>query len=322
VLDETKFDVKPSRMWIASFAIVSLCAGALSLLFAALLASADNVAALIGATMFALMGTTLLRATWAAVQVAKGRPNPGLMSWSMAIVLLATIGTGALVSACNHWWPHQSRFADACLASVIFSSIVWLGHYARRGRRQFARVEAYKLRSRDPLPREIRQLPRSLIGDVSEHHRVKIVGKVRLLDELSAPLSARPCTFYDVRVQDPMGVRIASETRGRDFLIEDDSGCALVRMAAAQVFIRLDARYESVGTQATSRQTAFLQRHGRAPHRRLHYREGTIRSGQSITLVGTAHQEAAPQSGAPYRELPFQPIFFAGDNHTLLITDD
>jgi hypothetical protein len=170
--------------------------------------------------------------------------------------------------------------------------------------------------------REIDRMPRVAIRDAGEHRRVKIVGKVRLAGKkLEAPLSQRPCTFYDARVDDESG-NLLRETQGYDFFVEDESGMALVKLEAATVVVKLDARYESEGLRATSHQEALLTRHRYSPRGRLTYREGTLTPGEIVAVVGTPYREPDPAGGAAFRDLPFRLVFAARDRDTLFITDD
>jgi hypothetical protein len=169
---------------------------------------------------------------------------------------------------------------------------------------------------------EIDRMPSVTIRNAGEHRRVKVVGKVRLAGtKLMAPLSQRPCTFYDARVDDESG-NIVRETQGVDFFVEDDSGLALVRIDAATVVVKLDARYESEGLRATSHQEALLMRHRYSPRGRLSYREGTLTPGEIVAVVGTPYREPDPTAGAAFRDMPFRLVFAARDRDTLFITDD
>lgn len=156
---------------------------------------------------------------------------------------------------------------------------------------------------------------------------MKIVGKVRILGTpLVAPLTERPCAFFDAVAENYAGVVIARETFGHDFLVEDDTGLALVRVKSAQVVVKLDACYESDTTQATSRQWALLTRHIRPQRGRVRYREGTLTPGEIVAVVGTpyleAHPNPDPRTSGQFREMAMRLVFDSDDRDTVQITDD
>jgi hypothetical protein len=177
----------------------------------------------------------------------------------------------------------------------------------------------------DPLPPELGQVARVAIHEVAEHRRVKIVGKLRLASRpLTAPLSGRPCAFFDARVTRKNASQselIARETDGQDFFVEDSTGRALIRLASAQVIVKLDARYESRGGRVTSRQRALLSRHAKGAHEPLRYLEGALTPGETVMVVGTALREIDPdpRTGAAFREPPMRVVFEGAE---LYVTDE
>jgi hypothetical protein len=168
----------------------------------------------------------------------------------------------------------------------------------------------------DPLPPELQRMKRVPIRDAAELKRVMIVGKVRMAQKLKAPLSERPCCWYDARVYDESGVTIARETAGRDFFVDDGTGRALVK--GADAIVKLDAVYRSENGRATSRQIGLLRRHNRLPHGALEYREGTLTPGEKVAVIGVAHREPDPDGGASYREMPTRLVF---DGEIICVTD-
>jgi hypothetical protein len=174
----------------------------------------------------------------------------------------------------------------------------------------------------DELPDEIGRLPRVLIRDVAPQRRTRIVGKVRLLGEpLAAPLSARPCCAWDARVADGSNAELLREIGKQDFVVEDETGRALVRAETARIIVKRDGSYQSQGRQATSPQEAFLARHGRLPSGELNYREGALTPGETVAVVGTPWHEPDPdpKAGAAFREMPMRLVFGGAD---LYVTDD
>jgi len=198
----------------------------------------------------------------------------------------------------------------ACSVLMALLVVAW---------RMRRRREAYEL---DPLPPEMEKLAPVPIRQVTDNRRVKIVGKLRFVGApLPAPLSGRPCAFCDVRASDDNGVIVASESEGCDFYVDDGTGRAIICVSVARVFVKLDARYRSHGRQVTSRQAAFLERHHQTPAGPLRYIEGTLTSGETVTVVGVPfHEPDLDQRNLDtLRDMPMCLRFEGAD---LFVTDD
>ena len=167
---------------------------------------------------------------------------------------------------------------------------------------------------------------RVYIADVRPGQVVRLVGKLRYLDEpLTAPLSERSCAYHEVRigasVDDPIGK--PHSDNGTDFLLQDRSGVALIRIHKAQMILSLDGVLVVPDYVQTSKGPV---------QRSKVYREGVLTADELVAAVGRATMEVAPASllaagfasAAPtgYRD-PGQVLSLSSTPETpLLITDD
>jgi len=86
------------------------------------------------------------------------------------------------------------------------------------------------------LKRELRNAERWSIGEFPDGTIAKVVGSLVLVGEpLMAPLSGRPCAYYDIRVQEYRSSgksgswhTIIRESQGTDFMLEDGTGKAII----------------------------------------------------------------------------------------------
>lgn len=174
--------------------------------------------------------------------------------------------------------------------------------------------------------RRFARTPRVYIAEVRSGQVVRIVGKLRYLDEpLTAPLSDRPCAYHEVRIgaseDDPIGK--PQSRNGTDFLLQDRSGVALIRIQQAQTILSLD------GVLVVPE---YVQTGKGQVRRRKVYREGVLAADELVAVLGRAVMEVAPASVlasgfasvAPksYRD-PGQVLTLRSTPATrLLITDD
>src|SRR5689334_5235669 len=169
-----------------------------------------------------------------------------LLPWALFSLTMGVV----LVGADARMWPVGLFFGG--LALLLFRAMKILLQEAgllKLPRRRYPN---------DPLPTALHELERTAICDAAELRRVKIVGKLRLAGKpLTAPLSSRPCCYFDARVFDENGERMLRETGGCDFFVDDGTGRALVRIKAAHPIVKLDASYRSQGGRVTSRQAAL-----------------------------------------------------------------
>ena len=132
----------------------------------------------------------------------------------------------------------------------------------------------------------------------------KLEGQVRYLGQpLCAPLSGRPCSYYEAVIEAEAGsswTPIAHEVRAQDFLLEDGTGLALVRMDNAEAVVPADIQSRvGVFSEPSDEVIAFLRSQGIwrdrwYSDRQLRYREGVIGEGQRVAACGRASFEANP----------------------------
>src|SRR4051794_18976975 len=121
----------------------------------------------------------------------------------------------------------------------------------------------------DKQLRDIRGTPHYAIADLPEVTVGRIVGVARPLDHkmIEAALSGRLCLAYEARAvcqghYAPGGgkapdLELATEIEGVPFLVEDDTGVAIVDPASARAALCID-RKANLLVDKTERQLAFL----------------------------------------------------------------
>jgi hypothetical protein len=185
--------------------------------------------------------------------------------------------------------------------------------------------------ARDRRIRAIASIPRKKIADVKDGETVRIVGKLALHGEpLVAPVSARPCAFYEAKIEEKEQVEdrtswrsIVEEVRGTDFVLDDGSGLARVSMAKADVVVVHDSRLLEgfLKEKAAPEVEQFLARHGQKSvvdgrARELHYVEGVLEAPEEVAAAGKARWEP---DGAGKKRLVLEPIEDVG---RVLVSDE
>jgi hypothetical protein len=182
----------------------------------------------------------------------------------------------------------------------------------------FGRIyDLLSLRSRERRTAELlATAPMRAIKDVLNHQMVKVSGKLRIVGEpLTAPLTGRACACYSVTVERP-GELLILDQDGRDFLLDDGTAVALVRVATrgTRVVLTKDSRRWAGPLDAVDRdQAAFLRWHG---HHRDHilglpepltFSEGVLEAGERVAAYGTGVWEVDKNPDAwsiGYRDFP------------------
>jgi hypothetical protein len=156
----------------------------------------------------------------------------------------------------------------------------------------------------------MRRVPRSLVAGAGEE-LVRIVGRLEAAKEIvTAPISGRPCAAYSVSVeQRGAGVgptsgsrELASESAQHDFVLDDGSARALVRIRHCQMLLtpwvlsgNLRALPERVrdflDENRVSTRTAELLR------RRLVVSEGALFEGDEVAVVGVGRWLSGEKEG-------------------------
>lgn len=146
--------------------------------------------------------------------------------------------------------------------------------------------------------------PRVDIRDARDG-RVKLVGRARLIGAgLTAPLTGRRCACYDVTVYqldaDGGATKVAAESHGVPFLVDDGTGVAHVDPADAELVLVHDAQRETgLRDRVPEALVEFLRRHRRAArgllfNRHFKYREGAVLDGEEVVVCGVGRWEPDP----------------------------
>lgn len=190
------------------------------------------------------------------------------------------------------------------------------------------------------LKRFLRRAKPTTIQQFPNRKAASITGRIRLVGTpLIAPLSRRRCAYYEVVFgADAREAVPRHETRGSDFLVEDGTGSALVRLAGARVVVVKDGHRHAVdfddlavvqadfeGVEALQRAVADVPRLGAAAAASAHgvpveivqrwlreslraervAQEGVLEEGEEVTVFGYGSRELDPDPAAtagPYRE--------------------
>lgn len=176
------------------------------------------------------------------------------------------------------------------------------------------------------------------IREAIEGMTVKVVGVVRAAAAtLRAPLTGRECVYFDVRMEEAASDdhRESSDERKRsrrrvsvrdreavDFVVEDESGRALVRTGDVQVVVLRDVD-ESVRGGERPEVDELLRLHGHSP-RSLTVREGSIAIGERVAVVGEASWTFDDDAPGPesYRLRPQLLVLSTTADHPLIVSDD
>lgn len=159
---------------------------------------------------------------------------------------------------------------------------------------------------RQALTRRLKAARPWSVGELPEDTLGKIVGTARPVEEpLTAPISGRPCVFFEVSVVQNHGKSsstIIHELQGVPFFLEDETGRAIVDPRGAEVVLQQDYSTSS-GTldDATPVEEAFLRRHGKEPqgwvfNKSLNYRESIIEISEKVAVLGAGVREPDPDA--------------------------
>lgn len=173
----------------------------------------------------------------------------------------------------------------------------------------------------------LQQSPVRSLDSAQEGEVIKVVGTLHYVeDPLQAPLSGRPCAYYEILVEQRPELRF--ETRGfesnsdqaqherwvvragRDFELDDGSGKpALVRMERTTVRITYDRHFRSGGFDApTPAMRQLLNRHlhvggpGFSLQSNMRYSEGILEAGERVAVRGRVLRDVVPGAGRGYRD--------------------
>ena len=158
------------------------------------------------------------------------------------------------------------------------------------------------------LDRRVLRMKRVDVAVMEENARGKIGGTIEELERtIVAPLTGRPCVYYDVQIRNSVGMDpgdvIITETSGVPFVLADATGTAIVDPGGAVVKRLWDTVYGSPSDFDAKRVSKVLERHG-YPHpsmvwrSRLHLTEVILAPGDVVEVVGAGIREPDPDGGA------------------------
>lgn len=189
------------------------------------------------------------------------------------------------------------------------------------------------------IRRQLRKAPMKRIAELGDDQLGKVVGRARgLVETLEAPLTGRRCVYFSVTVEEHRSNgkthqwrTVIREARGVPFMLEDNSGRALIDATAARIAVDFDDKSQS-GTfdDPTPAEKAFLERHGQKGqgwlfNRKLRYREAVIAEGETIAVLGAGTREPdpdAPPTEAYRGDAPTRLRLTSSRKHPLVISDD
>jgi hypothetical protein len=184
---------------------------------------------------------------------------------------------------------------------------------------------------RDRGIRAVASIPRKKIKDVQDGDTVRVVGKLVLHGEpLTAPVSGRPCAFYEAKVEEKevhegrtSWRSVVEEIRGNDFVLDDGSGVARIAMARADVVVVHDSRHLEgfLSEKAAPEVEKFLARHGESAQkngvaRDLHYVEGVLEAPEEVAAAGKARWETTSDGK---KRLVLEPV---DESSRVLVSDE
>lgn len=213
------------------------------------------------------------------------------------------------------------------------------------------------------VKRALKKTPLCTTATFPESSVGTVQGTVCYLDgaPLIAPLTGRPCAYYEAiveewrpRRQGGSWYQVIHEHQSQDFLLDDGQGTARVMMGNATVNLVKDAHFLSgvsgnaapvldalldisnpsqikdahFGTfhEPTPMLAAFLTRHGYQSEGWIfRYREGVLEAGETVTACGRGTREADPDPLAAkgsYRETALRLVLAASADTPLYVSDD
>jgi hypothetical protein len=183
------------------------------------------------------------------------------------------------------------------------------------------------------LRRLLRRAERVPIAEVGDGQLARVVGSVMARETIEAPLSGRPCVYFEVVIMARVGPRwrgVFREARGVRFAVDDGSGRALIDPAGAGVSLVKDHSSGSwIFPTRGSTEAAYLARHdldGRFAYDRLRYREGIIEVGETVAVLGRGVREPDREGASEmrgYRDAAPTVLRLGGSARApILISDD
>ena len=142
------------------------------------------------------------------------------------------------------------------------------------------------------------------IADATRNKPILVIGRVRSIGQpLIAPLSRRPCVVYELSIEEPAASghrQLARETEARDFIVEDDSGRALVVVERASLALNV-ASLPCRMHEDISHHAALLRRLriGTFAVEQLRFTEMVLVPGERVAVFGPGEHRPDPTREAP-----------------------
>lgn len=147
-----------------------------------------------------------------------------------------------------------------------------------------------------------------------------------------APLTGRPCVYWQARVESHNGIRVlAHESGGLPFTIRDATGYALVDPRGAVALMHWDhfaGTRRSTGWRKRAEEAMLARHRLRSGHllRRLVFAEAVFSPGETIAVSGAATRQPDPQGAfraVGLRAAPPTRLHFGrSPTRPLLLSDD
>lgn len=180
----------------------------------------------------------------------------------------------------------------------------------------------WQIRSRaEQVADTLAQIPLVAVADVPAAGTARVEGQAQLVEpSLSAPLSGRACAYYEMELAGlKTGARLRRKAQGREFLLADATGTALVRLEASAtaapgstaMVVAIDDAHCREGRLVeipADRRDAALRLLGEpAPAERdlgdIRYRECVLPAGARVAVAAAATAQHTPPPGPAQRTM-------------------
>ena len=187
----------------------------------------------------------------------------------------------------------------------------------------------------------LRRLAPTPIRQARDGKAVKIVGELVYAGRsIPSPLSQRTCAYYSIVVQEYRGRgargghwrEILREDNGIDFFVRDESGTALVRVAADGKYFPALVQDRRARTSPILSNDADLERflgergiatEGTFFRKNLRAHEGILEAGERVAVGGIARWMPDPAAaGGNYRETPRRLVLESSESLGIFLSDD
>lgn len=200
-------------------------------------------------------------------------------------------------------------------------------------------VASWVMSAKQRLLRALRAAERATVATARDGTLARFDGRVVPGPTVLAPLSGRPCVFFQASVEEWVSngkngswrLR-AREVHGVPFAMDDGTGTVLIDPTRAVVDVDLDRTSKS-GTfdDPDGVERAFLTRHGLAAagwvfNKSYRYTEGVIEIGEPVAVMGYVTREPDPDGASRmtgYRDGPPTRVRLGGGaDHPIRLSDD